>query len=155
GRCSVARRCMQCRAMQAPLAGCNAATLQRGPLPRRAQRQGGLLPQLPPVLPFALGEALACWASAPSVRFSRHLPCSLTPGWLRCHPSPALRGKSVSDLRAALEEAILAHPEDRASHAAYADLLTEEGDPQGEFVSVQLALEDESLPAPERQRLKA
>src|SRR4051794_20494605 len=57
-------------------------------------------------------------------------------------------------LREALEAAILEHPEERANYAAYADFLTEQGDPQGEFIQVQLALEDESRPAAERKKLK-
>ena len=56
----------------------------------------------------------------------------------------------MSSLRAALEDAIAANPDDRAAHSAYADLLTEEGDPRGEFIAVQLALEDESLPPAEQ-----
>ena len=42
----------------------------------------------------------------------------------------------------ALEAGILAEPDDRASHSAYADYLSEQGDPllaaRGEFISVQL-----------------
>jgi hypothetical protein len=38
---------------------------------------------------------------------------------------------------------------------AYADYLSEQGDPRGEFVRVQLALEDESKPAVERKKLQA
>jgi uncharacterized protein (TIGR02996 family) len=60
----------------------------------------------------------------------------------------------VPDLRTALEDALQADPDDRAAHSAYADLLTEQGDPRGEFVSVQLALEDEGLPAPRHAELK-
>jgi uncharacterized protein (TIGR02996 family) len=56
--------------------------------------------------------------------------------------------------REALEEAIRADPEDLATHSAYADLLMEEGDPRGEFMQVQLALEDRSLPRKDRDRLK-
>src|SRR5262249_3823416 len=37
---------------------------------------------------------------------------------------------------------------------AYADLLTEQGDPRGEFISVQLQLEDPSLGADQRQGLR-
>jgi uncharacterized protein (TIGR02996 family) len=54
----------------------------------------------------------------------------------------------------ALEAAIRANPDDRTVHAAYADYLTERGDPRGEFIQVQLALEDESLPAAERKQLQ-
>jgi uncharacterized protein (TIGR02996 family) len=56
-------------------------------------------------------------------------------------------------LRQALEDAINENPEDRAAHAAYADLLQDQGDPQGEFIQVQLALEDEKLPAKRRREL--
>jgi uncharacterized protein (TIGR02996 family) len=57
-------------------------------------------------------------------------------------------------LREALEESILAAPDDRTSHAAYADYLLEQGDPRGEFIQVQLALEDTNLPAAERAKLQ-
>jgi uncharacterized protein (TIGR02996 family) len=43
--------------------------------------------------------------------------------------------------REILEAALAADPDDTAAHAAYADLLIEEGDPRGEFARVQLALE--------------
>src|SRR4051812_19559832 len=43
------------------------------------------------------------------------------------------------DLRRALEEALVEDPDDLAAHSAYADYLTERGDPRGEFISVQLA----------------
>jgi uncharacterized protein (TIGR02996 family) len=46
-----------------------------------------------------------------------------------------------SALRAALESALAANPDDLAAHMAYADLLSEEGDPRGEFIRVQLARE--------------
>jgi uncharacterized protein (TIGR02996 family) len=42
--------------------------------------------------------------------------------------------------RAALETALFDHPDDLATHMAYADLLREQGDPRGEFIQVQLAL---------------
>ena len=48
----------------------------------------------------------------------------------------------MSDLRAALEAALAEDFDDLAAHAAYADLLTEMGDPRGELIQVQLALED-------------
>src|SRR5829696_347512 len=56
-------------------------------------------------------------------------------------------------LRELLEAALVADPDDLAAHAAYADLLMEEGDPRGEFIHVQLALEDESKKARERELL--
>lgn len=52
-----------------------------------------------------------------------------------------------------LERAILADPDDVASHAAYADWLTQQGDPRGEFIQVQLALEDPSQPPAARKDL--
>jgi uncharacterized protein (TIGR02996 family) len=55
---------------------------------------------------------------------------------------------------AALEAAILANPDDRGAYMAYADWLTEHGDPRGEFVQVQLALEDESRTPAERKKLR-
>jgi len=53
-----------------------------------------------------------------------------------------------------LERAILDDPDDIAAHAAYADWLTQQGDPRGEFIQVQLALEDESRSADERRQLQ-
>ena len=54
--------------------------------------------------------------------------------------------------RAALEVALAANPDDFATHAAYADLLAEQGDPRGDFIRLQLALEDRKQPA---ERLRA
>jgi uncharacterized protein (TIGR02996 family) len=65
---------------------------------------------------------------------------------------------AVADLRSALEAAIAADFEDRAAHMAYADLLQDQGDPRGELIQVQLALEDSflarSLPSRLRHREK-
>jgi uncharacterized protein (TIGR02996 family) len=60
----------------------------------------------------------------------------------------------VPDLRSALEDAIASDFEDRAAHAAYADLLQEQGDPRGELIQVQLALEDASLSRSQRASLR-
>jgi uncharacterized protein (TIGR02996 family) len=60
----------------------------------------------------------------------------------------------MSDMRQALEEALFANPDDLASHMAYGDWLAEQGDPRGEFIQVQLALEDEGKPADERKTLQ-
>ena len=54
--------------------------------------------------------------------------------------------------RAALELALAANPDDFATHAAYADLLTEQGDPRGDYIRLQLALEDRQQPV---ERLRA
>ena len=55
--------------------------------------------------------------------------------------------------REALERALVQRPDDVALHAAYADLLMEEGDPRGEYIQMRLALEDRSLPTEEARRL--
>jgi uncharacterized protein (TIGR02996 family) len=52
-----------------------------------------------------------------------------------------------------MEVALADDPDDLDTHLAYADLLAENGDPRGEFIQVQLALEDESKPARERKCL--
>jgi uncharacterized protein (TIGR02996 family) len=39
-------------------------------------------------------------------------------------------------VRETFEQAILDEPDDRTHYAAYADWLTEQGDPWGEFISV-------------------
>jgi uncharacterized protein (TIGR02996 family) len=64
-------------------------------------------------------------------------------------PAPA-----ASPLQRSLEEALVENPDDLAAHSAYADYLTEQGDPRGEFISVQLALEDPGRPAKERRQLQ-
>jgi uncharacterized protein (TIGR02996 family) len=58
-------------------------------------------------------------------------------------------------MREAFEQAIREGPDDLASHAAYADWLQEQGDPRGEFIRIQLALEDGGLPADQRRKLHA
>ena len=56
-------------------------------------------------------------------------------------------------LRKVLEQALAADPDDRAAHAAYADHLAELGDPRGELIQVQIALEDEQATGAARRRL--
>jgi uncharacterized protein (TIGR02996 family) len=56
--------------------------------------------------------------------------------------------------RQILEEALVKNPDDRPTHAAYADCLQEANDARGELIQVQLALEDESKPAKERDKLR-
>jgi uncharacterized protein (TIGR02996 family) len=62
--------------------------------------------------------------------------------------------KPVLSLRESLEQALAENLDDLATHMAYADHLTEQGDTRGEFISVQLALEDPARPAGERERLR-
>lgn len=55
----------------------------------------------------------------------------------------------------AFERAIIENPDDVASYSAYADWLQEHDDPRGEFIAVQLALEDETRSKEAREALKA
>jgi uncharacterized protein (TIGR02996 family) len=58
-----------------------------------------------------------------------------------------------SPTRRALEDALAEDPDDLAAHSAYADHLAELGDPRGEFIQVQLALERPGLDDAECPRL--
>jgi len=49
--------------------------------------------------------------------------------------------------REALEAALVADPDDAPLHAAYADLLIEDGDPRGEYIRLSLLAEDCNQPA--------
>lgn len=60
----------------------------------------------------------------------------------------------MATLRETLENTLAADWDDLAAHMAYADYLSEQGDPRGELIQVQLALEDEKRPAAEKRRLK-
>jgi uncharacterized protein (TIGR02996 family) len=53
-----------------------------------------------------------------------------------------------------LENALSANPDDLAAHAAYADWLIQQGDARGEFIQVQLALEEPGRSANERKQLQ-
>jgi uncharacterized protein (TIGR02996 family) len=57
-------------------------------------------------------------------------------------------------VREAFEKVIIANPDERATYSAFADWLQEQGDPRGEFIAAQLALEDETRPKQEREALK-
>jgi uncharacterized protein (TIGR02996 family) len=67
--------------------------------------------------------------------------------------TPAAKPKPAN-VREALEQALAANPDDLASHSAYADYLAEQGDPRGELIQVQIALEDEKKAPAERKRLQ-
>jgi len=60
---------------------------------------------------------------------------------------------AVSDAEA-FDKTLTANPYDHAGWCAYADYLAEQGDPRGEFMQVQLALEDESRSKKERDDLR-
>jgi uncharacterized protein (TIGR02996 family) len=64
-------------------------------------------------------------------------------------------GSHQSSETEAFEAGLLDHPDDIARWSAYSDYLSERGDPRGEFMRVQLALEDESLSPADRTKLKA
>src|SRR5262249_37760968 len=61
---------------------------------------------------------------------------------------------ATSPLAASLESALVENPDDLAAHMAYGDYLAEQGDPRGELIQVQLALEDESRKPAERKKLR-
>jgi uncharacterized protein (TIGR02996 family) len=58
-------------------------------------------------------------------------------------------------MREAFEQAIVANPDDAANYAAYGDWLAEQGDPRGEFIQVQLALEDPACRGKRRREMQA
>ena len=55
----------------------------------------------------------------------------------------------MSSTRQALEDYLAANPDDIAAHSAYADWLTENDDPRGEYIRLLLALENPHLTAGE------
>ena len=60
----------------------------------------------------------------------------------------------MTETVAAFERHLLDNLDDTAAWSAYADYLTEQGEPRGDFMRVQLALEDETLPKAERRALQ-
>jgi uncharacterized protein (TIGR02996 family) len=69
-------------------------------------------------------------------------------GYVESTPKPA------ATYAEAFDRALAADPHDLAAWCAYADHLAEQGDPRGEFMQVQIALEDESRSKAERAALK-
>jgi uncharacterized protein (TIGR02996 family) len=55
----------------------------------------------------------------------------------------------------ALVKGLVEHGHELVRWNVYADYLTDQGDPRGDFMRVQLALENEDLPAAERKKLKS
>jgi uncharacterized protein (TIGR02996 family) len=68
--------------------------------------------------------------------------------------TPAFPARGSDSVRDALEAAIRDNPDDLAAHSALADYLQEHGDPRGEFIAVQLALEDPKRTAAQRKKLQ-
>jgi uncharacterized protein (TIGR02996 family) len=62
------------------------------------------------------------------------------------------KDQAAATLRQTFESALEADPEDRSAHMGYADWLSEQGDLRGEFIQVQLALEQAA--GGERERLQ-
>jgi uncharacterized protein (TIGR02996 family) len=69
-------------------------------------------------------------------------------------PGPSRPGPSEGSPLHKLEQGIIENPNDRAVYGAYADCLMEEGDPRGEFVATQVALEEEGRSTAERRKLQ-
>jgi uncharacterized protein (TIGR02996 family) len=78
----------------------------------------------------------------------------LKKGYTETTPASTPAPTPTSPLRQALETALVENPDDLATHSAYADYLTEQGDPRGEFIQVQLALENPALLPKERKKLE-
>jgi uncharacterized protein (TIGR02996 family) len=58
-------------------------------------------------------------------------------------PTTSAAGSAApAPLQESLERALVENPEDLTAHSAYADYLMEQSDSRGEFIQVQLALED-------------
>jgi uncharacterized protein (TIGR02996 family) len=87
-------------------------------------------------------------AAALQADLERRVRAKLREGYVETSSPPP------APMQQALEDALAANPDDLAAHMAYADYLQEQGDPRGELISVQLALEDENRPAAERKRLR-
>src|SRR5262249_4774445 len=63
-------------------------------------------------------------------------------------------GERIMGVRETLEATIAADFDEVGNHMAYADWLIEQDDPRGEFIQVQLALEDTALSPPQRKQLQ-
>ena len=66
----------------------------------------------------------------------------------RTTPKPSRKTQAASDLLAAIH----ADPADDGAHQVYADILVEQGDPRGEFISLQLARAGRAPSEQERKR---
>jgi uncharacterized protein (TIGR02996 family) len=62
--------------------------------------------------------------------------------------------KAAATQAEVFDHALATDPNDLAGWGAYADYLMEQGDPRGEFMATQIALEDETRSAAERKKLK-
>jgi uncharacterized protein (TIGR02996 family) len=89
-------------------------------------------------------------ATAAQQAYDKIIAEKLREGYVESTPTraPAASTESV------LERALLDDPDDLAAHSAYADWLGQAGNPRGEFIQVQLALEEPERPADERKALQ-
>jgi uncharacterized protein (TIGR02996 family) len=86
--------------------------------------------------------------------YSKRIHDKLRDGYVETTPPGA---GPPANVRESLEQALAADPDDVGTHMAYADYLQEQGDPRGEFIQLQLALDDRSKPPdhtePQRRRM--
>lgn len=79
----------------------------------------------------------------------------LKKGYVETTPgTTAAPAKATSSEQKAIESALVNHADEVAAHSAYADYLMEQGDPRGEFIQVQLSLEDATRSKKERDALR-
>lgn len=64
------------------------------------------------------------------------------------------QNRATAGAKTAFEKQLAEDPDDVETLAVYADWLIDQGDPRGELIQVQLALEDESRPKEQRKELK-
>jgi uncharacterized protein (TIGR02996 family) len=75
-------------------------------------------------------------------------------GYVETTKHAPAKSPPASPLQKSLEQALVDNPDDLAAHSAYADYLTEQGDPRGEFIQVQLALENPKVARGKRKLLQ-
>lgn len=95
----------------------------------------------------ATKKAFASSAAAQAAA-DKLIAARLKSGYVETTPKP------LSPEEVSFEDALRANPDDFATWCAYADWLAEKGDPRGEFMQVQIALEDETRPPKERKALQ-
>lgn len=81
-------------------------------------------------------------------------------GYVEAKAAGESRGEKLKAAKEELKEQepflaeIRENPDDLAAYAVFADWLEEQGNPRGEFMNIQLQLEDEKLRAPARKKLQ-
>jgi uncharacterized protein (TIGR02996 family) len=87
-------------------------------------------------------------ANQAKIAHDRLIDRKLAAGYVETTPVP------VPPLQKVLEAALVANPDDLAAHMAYADFLSEQGDPRGELIQAQIALEQLPRHSPQRVVLR-